>query len=314
MIVKARAHGNAGALARYLERTKEHEASTVLELRDSATDDLTEALTDWEAIARSKTKGEKALYHAHIRLRDGERLHDAQWLKTVEELEKRLGLTNSARAIVAHDHEEKGRHLHIVWSRLDPIREKLATLSNDRKHHHAVAREAEKEFGLTPVVDKPQRKRRLSDREIRALKDRGVNREKLEKMVRAAWDACDSGQETKAMLNALGVDITAGDRRDWVVDYKGLKVNPVRLLEGVNAGQFRERMKDVDLERERMKQQDRAPAMFGKKSAWVIRSQFDKSIANDQESPVPKSGFRKKKHRAPTPRLRPKVWHGDPGI
>lgn len=318
MIIKARTHNHAGNLARYLLRTKENETEFLMDLRDAASDDIRKALTDWEAIAQSKTKGSNYLYHAHIRLRDGEALKEAQWFKVIDELEQKLGFTNCPRAIVVHNNAEKGLHVHIVWSRLDPVTEKLVSLSHDRKHHHSVARAAEKAFGLEPVPEKtPERtKRRLSDLEIRALKDRNINREKLEKIMRAAWDATDTGEEMKAMLGALGVDIRPGDRRDWVVDYKGLKVNPVRLLEDVSTAQFRDRMQDVDREVEKRKAREKAPAeiAFGRKARKMTQQQIDASIANDQEQPKPKTGFTRQRHRAPQPKLRRKLWFGGPGI
>lgn len=315
MIIKGRSHGNAGNLARYLLTPKDNEKEFVMDLRDAASDDIRKALTDWEAIARCSTKGENALYHAHIRLRDGEALKEAQWFDIVQRMEEKLGFTNCARAIIGHNNADKGLHVHIVWSRFDPVTGKLVSMSNDRKQHHAIAREAEKEFGLEPVPEKPtieRKKRRLSDREIRALKDRTENRDKLEKIMRAAWQATDGGEEMKAMLNALGVDIQRGDRRDFVIDYKGLKMNPVRLLEGITAAEFRERMKDAQIEKPREKSP--AEATFGRKARGMAQSQFDKQIANDQAEPPAKTGFRKKRHKAPTPRLRRKTWFGDPGI
>jgi hypothetical protein len=215
VIIKGTEHDNAGNLARYLLDPKPDEKEFLMELRDSASDDLTNALTDWEAIGRAKTRGEKILYHAHIRLCDGEVLHEAQWMKTIEDLETKLGFTNCPRAIVGHNNAEKGLHVHVVWSRLDPTKKPLVQLGNDHQQHHSVAREAEKEFGLRPAVEpgkeKEQRRgKRLSDREIRALKDRGINKDKLLKMVRAAWDGTDSGEELRAMLGALGVEIKPG--------------------------------------------------------------------------------------------------------
>ena len=317
MIIKASPHNHAGNLARYLLTPKDGEREFLMDLRDSASDNLAKALTDWEIIARSKTRGEKALYHAHIRLKEGERLSEAQWFELVQELEGKLGFTNCPRAVVGHENAQTGLHVHIVWSRLDSESGKLVSLSNDRKHHHSVAREAEKKYGLEPVLSKPSpEKKRLSDRQIRALKDRSVHKEKLIRNVQAAWDVCDSGEEMKAMLGALGVNLVPGDRRDWVVEHKGLKLNPVRLLEGVNTAQFREKVKDLDLEKERQKSREAPPAtpLFGRKARQQLQKQVDMQLVNDMKDQPAKTGFTKKRHKAPTPRLRRKMWYGDPGI
>ena len=316
MIICGRPNRHAINVARYLLTPKEGEKEFVLDVRDAASDDIRKAFTDWEAIGRSKTKGESILYHAHIRLRDGEVLHEAQWFKVIQDLEEKLGFTNCPRAVIGHNNAEKGLHIHIVWSRLDPLTNKLVSLSNDRKHHHAVAREAEKEFGLSPVIyPKEKRKRRFSDREIRALKDRNLSQEKLTKIVRAAWSACDTGEEMKAMLSSLGAKLQPGDRRDWVVNYGGLKMNPVRLLDDVNTAMFREKLKDLDYEAEKQKARETSPAMpnFGKKARHLTQQQIDATIANDVQDAPPKTGFRKKRH-APQPKLRRKMFYGDPGI
>lgn len=317
MIIKAAPHNHAGNLSRYLLNPKEDEKEFLMDLRDSATDDLPKSLTDWEIIARCNSRAEKVLYHAHIRLREGESLKEAQWFELIQELEEKLGFANCPRAVVGHNNEKTGLHVHIVWSRLDSETGKMVSLSHDRKVHHSVAREAEKRYGLEPVISKPVReKKRLSDRQIRALKDRQIDKEKLVRNVQSAWDVCDSGEEMKAMLAALGVNLVPGDRRDWVVERNGLKLNPVRLLDGVTTAEFREKLKDLDLEKERQKERETSPAtpLFGRKARLQLQKQVDKHLANDEKGQPAKTGFRKKRVKAPAPRLRRKMWYGDPGI
>jgi len=322
MIIKGTEHNSARNLASYLLREKEGETCRLWEVRDSASDALAKALTDWELIGRCKTKGSKVLYHAHIRVCDDERMNEAQWHETIEKLEQKLGFTNCPRAIVGHDHAEKGLHVHIVWSRYDAVRQRLVALGNDHQHHHGVAREFEKQYGLRPAVDpdKPapandnkRRKRRLSDRDIRALKERGIDREQLEKRVQAAWAATDSGEEMRAMLQALKIDLVPGTRRDWTVEYKGLKLNPVRLLPDVNEARFRARMQDMDLDAEKQKQRE-AKAIkqtFRRKAQELLKRESETAFKPAQPTP---RAVRQRGPRPPQPRLRPKIRYGDPGI
>jgi hypothetical protein len=314
VIIEGTTHDNAGMLARYLLRAKSGEKEFLRELRDSASDNLREALTDWEACGRALTKGEKILYHTHIRLRDGESLKDAQWMQTIERLEEGLGLMSCPRAIVGHKSTERGLHVHVVWSRLDAETERLAPLSYDRKQFHSVARWAEMEFGLEPPKPAVKRKpgnRKTHDRELRALKDRGIDRETITKLVRAAWRGSESGDELVTMLSSLGVEIEAGERRDYVIRHKGLKMNPVRLLEGVKASEFRERMKDAEIPKEG----SGSLAGSTRRAESMLAEQFQKEIAKDDVGSKPKtSGFAKRKPKAPAPRLRRKLWYGDPGI
>lgn len=316
MIIDGNEHGNAGNLARYLLTAKEGETVQLYETRGTALDNLTDTLTDWEAIGRSTTRGQNILYHSWLRLASGEKLHEAQWLKTIETLEERLKLTDAPRVIVAHHNEQNGTHFHVVWSRVDPERDRLLNLGNSARKSITVAREAEKEFGLRRLeaVDtkRKEKKRQLSKTEIRAIKDRGANREKLEKAVRAAWSACDGGEEMHQMLAALKVTLEPGDRRAWVVEYAGVKVNPVRLLEGVTEAQFRERMKDYEPTTSREKEQTSpAQVMFKRDAKFKIRNDLEnQSVANDAQ----RKGFRLKRHKAPQPKLKPKLWYGDRGF
>jgi hypothetical protein len=319
MIIDGGTHDNAGNLARYLLRRKPGEKEFMMELRDAATEDLTEALTDWELIGRGQTKGNLVLYHTYLRLPAGESLKEAQWYKVIEDLETKLKFTNQPRAIIGHNSEENGLHLHVVWSRYDPEKNTLIHMGHDRKHFHTVAREAAKEFGLKPTIarSKEQKKRTLSNREIRALKDRGIDKDKLLKIVRAAWDACESGEEMRAMLSALKVEIKPGERRDWVVEYKGLKMNPVRLLDDVNEATFRDRMKDVDLtqakEKEKDKSREGAQLLRSRRADYLIRKDVKLDFANEEPKQA-KGGFTRKKHRAPQPTFKRKLWYGNPGI
>jgi hypothetical protein len=311
MIIEGGTHNSARNLARYLLNPKENEREFLLDLRDAATDNLRGALTDWELCGRSLTKGDKILFHSYLRLRDGEALTESQWIQTIDRLEEQLGLMNCPRAIVGHNNAERGLHVHVVWSRLDMETEKLAPLHHSRRRFHEVARWAEKEFALDPVPVRERKRndRKLEDREIKALKEAGADRDTLAKFVTAAWKASDSGEEMKAMLNALGVELKPGDRRDYVVEYKGVKMNPVRLLDGVRAADFRERMKDVPIEKER----DESVSLLLRRAKDLVAAQAAKELANDNETPAPKQPTRRKQ-KAPEPRLKRKMWYGDPGI
>jgi hypothetical protein len=317
MIIKGTEHSSGRNLARYLLTAKENETCRLWELRDSASDALSKSLTDWELIGRCKTKGSKILYHAHIRVCDDERMPEAQWQETIANLEEKLGFTNCPRAVVSHEHAQKGLHVHIVWSRYDPERGALVKLSNDHQQHHRVAREAEKQYKLRPAVEpvknsKPK-KRRLADRDVHALKERGGDREQLTKLVQAAWSATHSGEEMRAMLKALKVELVPGDRRDWVVHYKGLKLNPVRLLPEVKAAGFRERMQDMDMEAEKQKQRgvDAMKNTFRRKAKNLLKEEMDAAVRTVAPT---RKGFRKAGKKAPQPKLRRKLRYDDPGI
>lgn len=100
-----------------------------------------------------------------------------------------------------------------------------------------------------------------------------------------------------------------------MVQYKGLKMNPVRLLDDVNEAKFRDRMKDVDLakEKEKTKYHGGPEALWGKRADTLTKQTVKLDFANDEPKQA-KAGFRKKRHNAPQPKLKRKMWYGDPGI
>jgi hypothetical protein len=317
MIIKGIEHNNARNLARYLLRAKQNEACRLWELRDSASDILGKSLTDWEMIGRCKTKGSKILYHAHIRICDDERMNEGQWRETIEKLERSLGFATCPRAIVGHEHAQKGLHVHIVWSRYDPERRGLVKLGNDHQHHHRIAREAENEYALRPAVEltkeaKPK-ERRLSDRDMHAITERGGDRDQLAKLVRAAWASTCSGEEMQGMLRTLKVELVPGDRRDWVVHYKGLKLNPVRLLPEVKTAEFRQRMQDMDIQQERDKQRQAGTAkeIFRRKAKSLLKQDVEVALPI---ATAARRGREKPLRQRPQPKLRRKLRIDDPGI
>lgn len=290
MIIEGGKHGCARNLARYLERPEAK--ARLLDLRGSVTDQLGAALSDWETAARLTTKGHRPLYHAYIRILDGETLTPGQWLETVEKLETGLGLAGHSRAIIAHG-EGSGIHLHVVWTRLQDGGA-LAPMRYDRRQFHAIARWAEAEFGLLPTTAKGTT-RRVSNRDIKAIKGRGTSADEIRKITTQAWRTTTTGEELRLALLEHDLLLVKGDRREFVLDVDGYKINPVRLLDGVTAAEFRERMQGVEVS------PDHPPASThrGRKAHSLARSQIDRHLANDEINKPPKRGFNQlKKHSA----------------
>jgi hypothetical protein len=295
VIIEGSTHGDASNLAAYLLAKRKGGTSSVIEITGSATQNLTETLADWELMARALTKGKNVLYHVYIRLRDHERLLPQQWFETVDQLEKNLGLSGQPRAIVEHREGTKGTHLHIVWSRLS-ANETMAPMHHDRREFHAVARWAEEKFELAAVSSTPKnslaKTRRVSNRDIKAVKGRGIAIDELRKTVARAWHTTRSGEEFRLALMEDELLLLKGDRRDFVIDVEGYKMNPVRLLDGVTAAAFRERMKGAELSF------DHPPAapLRGAKARNLTRSQIDRHLANDEAEKPVKKGWLKHTH------------------
>ncbi len=148
MVIKGGARRGATDLATHLARTDTNERMAVLELRGVASQNLPAALREMHAHAIG-TRCLRPLYHASINPAADERLTPEQWARSVDQLERKLGLQDQPRAVVVH--EKEGReHIHIVWGRIDDTGRTIRDSHNYRKHEEA-ARELEREFSLRPV-------------------------------------------------------------------------------------------------------------------------------------------------------------------
>jgi hypothetical protein len=121
----------------------------VLELRGVAGDTLKQALSEMEAVG-SGTKTKRRMYHASINIRADETLTPQQWEKAIDRLEFELGLTGQPRAVVLHVKEGR-EHRHVVWSLTDVEHMRAIRMDHNYHAHERVARQLEREFGLSRV-------------------------------------------------------------------------------------------------------------------------------------------------------------------
>ncbi len=362
MIIKANSRTDGADLARYLLIESEHQKTFLLDYRGSVADNLRDMLTYWETEAIATTRGKKPLYHVQMRLAPGETIEKKQWLQILDVLEKKLKLTDNPRAVVAHNLNGEA-HLHVVYSRLDSERGVLRNMGNDRKSHHATARQMEKEFGLRQLDSTPRRDRNGNEKtrsiEHKMAKEAGTSRKALCALVKAAWEASNTGYEFQQQLARLGITMTLGERRDYNVWHSGKRYNPVRLIENVRTPEFREKMQNdpprinergisgisetdpvkrnaenrtreqiardlpnetPDTRRirdlnERMKRQIESNDDLNRRRAEnVPQDQANRQIANDDVKPTRQRRSRARAQKPPAPRLRPKMFYGDPGI
>jgi hypothetical protein len=252
VVIKGVSCSGARRLATHLMRTDTNERAEVKELRGVVAEDLQGALLEMEAVAAG-TRTTKPFYHASINTRAEEKLTDKQRIEAIDELEKKLGLTDQARVIVVH--EKEGReHCHVVWSRIDLERMASISDSHNYRKHEEVARELERKFGHERVQgahaerdgkDRPDRT--PSHAEMLATERGAVSAEEAKQFVTAVWQTSKNGEEFKETIEAMGWKLARGDRRDFVVlDPEGGTHSLARRIEGAKAKDIRERMADID--------------------------------------------------------------------
>ncbi len=218
MIAKGNTHHSGTRLAAYMLRAKDGEKVQVAELRGFASDDIREAFRAVDVMAIG-TQCEKPMFHAQVRLRDGERLTPDQWRLVADRIESKLGLSGQARAIVFHVNQQtRDTHMHIGWSRIDEETVTARNLAFFKLRLKEVARELESELRLTPVSSRRKHPEmaatRAEDQQARRL---GVDINKVRRQIRDLWDQSFSGQAFARSLANVGLTIAKGDRRDFVV-------------------------------------------------------------------------------------------------
>src|SRR6202158_6543333 len=151
MIIKGGSRAAPGQLAWHLQRRDTNERVEIRDLQPPAPG-LAEAFRDWQILTEG-TRGTKGLYHANIDPAKDYTMTRDQWQRSVDILEKELGLEGHPRAVVIH--EKYGReHIHVVWARTDIDRMVLCSDSQNYLAHERASQALENEFGHEPVPGK----------------------------------------------------------------------------------------------------------------------------------------------------------------
>jgi hypothetical protein len=256
MIIKGGSRGAPAQLAWHLQRRDTNERIEILELQSPAPN-LKEAFRDWQTLVEG-TRGFKGLYHANIDPAKDYTMTREQWLRSVEVLEKELGLEGQPRAVVMH--EKHGReHIHVVWARTDIDRMVLRSDSQNYLAHERASQALELEFGHEKVPGKHAKRDRekqpefpkadANQAEWQQGERTGIDAATRKEQITALKQTCDNGQSFKTALEEQGYILAKGDRRDFViVDETGSIHSLGRQIKDMKAAELRAFMKDVDRE------------------------------------------------------------------
>ena len=251
MIAKGTTHNSGGRLAHYMVTGKEGERAELWQLRGFASDDIREAFRSVDVMAQG-TRCEQPFFHVQVRNPEGEALTRPQWEYTANRMEARLGLTGQARAISFHLDEKSGHeHMHVAWSRIDDETLTARPLPFFKDRLKKVSRELELHFGLTLVRNKRPDQisyapTRAEDEQARRL---GLDIHELRQTIRDCYERSDCGRSFDAALEAEGMVLAKGDKRDFIVidPAGGMHAVGKRILD-VSAAQIRKRLADLDRE------------------------------------------------------------------
>lgn len=224
MILKASQRGGGQGLAVHLMRTDENEHVEVHELRGFASDDLSEAFKEAEAVSRA-TKCRQYLFSLSLNPPQQADVPIAAFEDAIERIERKLGLQGQPRAIVFHEKEGR-RHAHCVWSRIDSETLRAKQMSFFKTKLQAVSRELyldhdwEMPRGLMDHALRDPRNFNLA--EWQQAKRSGVDPRLFKAAVQDCWHRSDSPRAFVSALEERGLFLAKGDRRGHViVDSKG---------------------------------------------------------------------------------------------
>ena len=248
MIAKGNLHGAGGRLARYLVTGKKGERAELAELRGFASADIGAAFLDVEIQAQG-TRAEKPFFHAYVRLAAGEALGRKQWRYVADRIEKQLGFAGQPRAVAFHHLPAGETHMHIAWSRIDLEDMRALDPGLYKFKLKEISRELEDELGLMRVSSEraPDNRTLAPGRnEFEQARRLGTDLKAIRNTIRECWEQSDSGKSFAAALDARGLILARGDKRDFVViDHAGGDHALSKRITGAPAAEIRARLADI---------------------------------------------------------------------
>ena len=255
MIINGGCRCNGAFFSKHFMNGEKNLYVKVTDMRGLASKNIGSAFREMKAVADG-TRCKNFFYHANINPREDEKLTAEQWDKAVDTLEKRLGLEGQARFII--EHEKKGRvHRHIIWSRIDIDKMRAIPNDDDFEKHQAVARQLEKEFGLSHIpsvlgedIEKGKRpERRPETWEVFRGERNGISVFDIKKEVTELWNSFDKAEDFTTALKGKGYLLARGDSRNFcIVDRNGDVHSLARRIEGVKAADVREKLEGINLD------------------------------------------------------------------
>jgi len=256
LIVKGKAQGQPGKLAKHLCRTDHNERVRVLDIEGLNALTIPDALRELDDLgAAAQTR--RTLYHGIIAPRVNEQMTDEQREIAVRSLAEKMALENQPYIVIGHLKKDEGEHYHVIFSRIDQANARGISDSHNYRKHEELARDLEHRFGFAHtrgahVRDKSEEARpgRTPDHwEMQQAQRTGVTIDQARQTITAAWRTTRSGAELIDALSQEGFTVARGDRRDFVlVDEAGGVHGLTRRIDGARAKDVRERMADVYIE------------------------------------------------------------------
>jgi len=262
LIINGGSRGGAQDLAKHLLRTDTNELVEVIEIHHGS-QNLAEALADFEMMVNLTKQGQLGLYHANIDPDGKYEMTSEQWQRCVELLEQELGFEGLPRAVVRHKKEGR-EHLHVVWQRTDTDTQTLRTDSWNYKKHELASRQLEKEFGHELVQGKHVGEKELRSKvyenvdktftfeEFQREQKQGRSPEylkELKEQITQLYQSSDGGRAFQQALADDGFILAQGKKRAFIfVDRAGLDYSVSRYVVRTLTKEIKAKFEDLNIE------------------------------------------------------------------
>lgn len=246
MILKGSQRSGGQNLAAHLSNIHDNEHVRLHELRGFASNDLRGAFKEAEAISLG-TKCRQYLYSLSMSPPESASVPEEVFERTIEKIEKRLGLEGQPRAIVFHEKEGR-RHAHCVWSRIDADTMTARQISFPKMKLMEISRELYLEQGwkmprgLANAAERNPTNFTLA--EWQQAKRQNIDPRWLKQTVQDCWKRSDGARAFVSSLEQHGLFLAKGDKRSHVlVDHGGEVYSLPRTL-GLKTKDVRARLGD----------------------------------------------------------------------
>jgi hypothetical protein len=252
MIISGLQTGNTRWLARHLQNAADNETIEPAEITGAVAQDIDGALAEFDAITAG-TRATEGVYAAFIN--PPEPLTREQFMRAIEVIAGRLGLTGQPRIVLFHTKEGR-HHCHVVWSRIDIDRMRAIQLSHDKQKLRRCAQELAAEFGLDlpPGLQENRGAARFEQpkqptKAEQAMAERsGLSIAERRAAITACYRQADGTEAFVNALEAAGYMLARGDSRAFVVvDIAGDVHSLARQIEGAKTRDVKAKLEGINL-------------------------------------------------------------------
>ena len=218
MILKGNQRAGGRQMALHLLNGEQNEHVNVHEVSGFMAQDVLGALNEAYALSKG-TKCRQFMYSLSLNPPLDEKVDIATFEKTLERVEKKLGLENQPRVVVFHEKEGR-RHAHCVWSRINTEKMKAVNISHPKLKLNDLSKSLYLENGWKlPEGFKDKTKKsplNFTRAEWQQAQRIGRKASDIKCELQECWAISDTKSSFEHALLEKGYFLAKGDKRGYV--------------------------------------------------------------------------------------------------